>query len=35
MIFNPANPVEVLIDYLGDVNIAEAAGRLGVTRAHL
>jgi addiction module HigA family antidote len=35
MIFNPAHPGEVLRDYLGDMTIAEAATRLGVTRAHL
>jgi addiction module HigA family antidote len=35
MIFNPAHPGEVLKDYLGDMTIAEAAQRLGVTRAHL
>jgi addiction module HigA family antidote len=35
MIFNPAHPGEVLRDYLGEVSIAEAASRLGVTRAHL
>jgi addiction module HigA family antidote len=35
MIFNPAHPGEVLKDYLGDMSIAEAASRLGVTRAHL
>jgi antitoxin HigA-1 len=35
MIFNPAHPGEVLRDYLGDMSIAEAAKRLGVTRAHL
>lgn len=35
MIFNPAHPGEVLRDYLGDMTIAEAAARLGVTRAHL
>jgi addiction module HigA family antidote len=35
MIFNPAHPGEVLRDYLGDVTVAEAAKRLGVTRAHL
>ncbi len=35
MIFNPAHPGEVLRDYLGDMTIAEAAQRLGVTRAHL
>jgi antitoxin HigA-1 len=35
MIFNPAHPGEVLRDYLGDMSVAEAATRLGVTRAHL
>jgi antitoxin HigA-1 len=35
MIFNPAHPGEVLRDYLGEISIAEAATRLGVTRAHL
>jgi len=35
MIFNPAHPGEVLKDYLGAMTIAEAASRLGVTRAHL
>jgi antitoxin HigA-1 len=35
MIFNPAHPGEVLRDYLGGISIAEAATRLGVTRAHL
>ncbi len=35
MIFNPAHPGEVLRDYLGEVTIADAASRLGVTRAHL
>jgi len=35
MIFDPAHPGEVLRDYLGDMTVAEAAGRLGVTRAHL
>jgi antitoxin HigA-1 len=35
MIFNPAHPGEVLKDYLGKLTIKEAAGRLGVTRAHL
>jgi antitoxin HigA-1 len=35
MIFNPAHPGEVLRDYLGEMSIAEAAARLGVTRAHL
>ncbi len=33
--FNPPHPGEVLDDYLGDVSIAEAARRLGVTRATL
>ena len=35
MIFNPAHPGEVLRDYLGEMSVAEAAARLGVTRAHL
>jgi addiction module HigA family antidote len=35
MIFNPAHPGEVLRDYLGEMTVAEAATRLGVTRAHL
>ena len=35
MIYDPAHPGEVLRDYLGDLTIAEAAKRLGVTRAHL
>ncbi len=35
MIFTPAHPGEVLRDYLGEMSIAEAAGRLGITRAHL
>ena len=35
MIFNPAHPGEVLRDYLGQMSVAEAAARLGVTRAHL
>ena len=35
MIFNPAHPGEVLKDYLGQMTVAEAARRLGVTRAHL
>jgi len=35
MIFNPAHPGEVLRDYLGEMTVAEAAKRLGVTRAHL
>jgi len=35
MIFNPAHPGEVLRDYLGEMSVAEAATRLGVTRAHL
>jgi addiction module HigA family antidote len=35
MIFNPAHPGEVLRDYLGKMSVAEAATRLGVTRAHL
>lgn len=35
MIFNPAHPGEVLRDYLGEISVAEAATRLGVTRAHL
>jgi antitoxin HigA-1 len=35
MIFNPAHPGEVLKDYLGEITVAEASRRLGVTRAHL
>jgi addiction module HigA family antidote len=35
MIFNPAHPGAVLRDYLGTMTVAEAATRLGVTRAHL
>jgi addiction module HigA family antidote len=35
MIFNPAHPGEVLRDYLGEMTVAEAASRLGITRAHL
>jgi addiction module HigA family antidote len=35
MNFNPAHPGEVLRDYLGEMTIAEAATRLGVTRTHL
>ena len=35
MIFNPEHPGEVLRDYLGEMSVAEAATRLGVTRAHL
>jgi addiction module HigA family antidote len=35
MIYNPAHPGEVLRDYLGEMTIADAASRLGVTRAHL
>ena len=35
MILNPAHPGEVLRDYLGGISVAEAATRLGVTRAHL
>jgi antitoxin HigA-1 len=35
MIFNPAHPGEILRDYLGEMTIADAASRLGVTRAHL
>ena len=35
MIFNPAHPGEVSKDYLGDITVAEASRRLGVTRAHL
>jgi len=35
MIFNPAHPGEVLRDYLDEMSVAEAADRLGVTRAHL
>jgi addiction module HigA family antidote len=33
--YNPAHPGELLDTYLGDVSIAEAARRLGVTRAML
>lgn len=32
---NPPHPGEVLDDYLGDISIAEAARRMGVTRATL
>jgi addiction module HigA family antidote len=35
MIFNPAHPGTVLREYLGGIKVAEAASRLGVTRAHL
>lgn len=35
MIHNPAHPGEVLRDYLGNLTVADAAKRLGVTRAHL
>ena len=35
MNFNPAHPGEVLRDYPGKMTVAEAAQRLGVTRAHL
>ena len=35
MIFNPVHPGEVLKDYLGEITVAEASRRLGVTRAHL
>src|SRR5271157_266629 len=35
MVCNPAHPGEVLRDYLGETSVAEAAARLGVTRAHL
>ena len=35
MIFNPAHPGEVLRDYLGEMTVADAAFRLGITRAHL
>jgi len=35
MILNPAHPGAVLRDYLGAMTVAEAATRLGVTRAHL
>jgi len=35
MIFNPAHPGEVLRDYLGEMSVADAASRLGITRAHL
>jgi addiction module HigA family antidote len=33
--FNPPHPGELFDDYLGDVSLAEAARRLGVTRATL
>lgn len=33
--FNPPHPGLLLDDYLGEVSIAEAARRLGVTRATL
>lgn len=32
---NPPHPGQLLEDYLGDVSLAEAARRLGVTRATL
>ena len=32
---NPPHPGSLLEDYLGDISIAEAARRLGVTRATL
>ncbi len=35
MIFNPAQPGEVLRDYLGEMSVAEAASRLAVTRVYL
>ncbi len=35
MIFNLVHPGQVLKDYLGKITIAEAAARLGITRAHL
>ena len=35
MIFNPAHPGQVLRDYLGEMSVADAASRLGLTRAHL
>jgi antitoxin HigA-1 len=35
MIFNPAHPGEVLKEGLGNMTVAEAAKRLGVTRTHL
>ena len=35
MMHNPPHPGLLLDDYLGDVSIAEAARRLGVTRATL
>ncbi|MBH0110337.1 HigA family addiction module antidote protein [Salinibacterium sp. NG22] len=33
--YNPPHPGVLLADYLGDISIAEAARRLGVTRATL
>jgi addiction module HigA family antidote len=33
--FNPPHPGELFDDHLGDVSLAEAARRLGVTRATL
>jgi hypothetical protein len=33
MIFNPAHPGEALRDYLGEMTVAEASKRLGVTCA--
>jgi hypothetical protein len=35
MILNPAHPGEVLRDYPGEMTVAEAATRLGVTHVHL
>jgi len=35
MIFNPAHPGGILRDFLCEMTVAEAAQRLGVTRAHL
>jgi addiction module HigA family antidote len=35
MIFNPAHPGEVLREGLGQMSVAEAARRLGVTRTQL
>ncbi|MEV8519185.1 HigA family addiction module antitoxin [Dyella marensis] len=32
---NPAHPGEVLREYLGDLSVTEAAGRLGITRVSL
>ena len=33
--FNPPHPGELLAEYLGEASLAEAARRLGVTRATL